>query len=717
MKLKEMLLYSERLFKETGYYYGLKELKLKEEDPLKFERGFARLRGAVVAARETALHISASPIVRNIGELCFALYTPEGDSIVLSTGIIVHVHTMSEAIKWMIRNDYEDDPGINDGDIFSNNDPLIGDVHPTDVHTMIPIFYKGEIVGWAGGVTHEIDIGATTPGHDPIVSTSRFEDGLYLVCEKIGSNHKIHKDHRIRCQKAVRTPLYWDLDEKCRVAGCYIIRDAVLKFIEEEGIDYYKEFIREVIEDGRRIFIQRVKERLVPGRYRAVQFAAIPFKGKHPLKKASKNILMHAPMEIEITKDGRIRLSFDGASKPGPHPFNCSETAMQGGLWVLLSQVITYDGRVNDGSYFAMEYHFPEGSWCNTKDPTASFGTPWMFLIPAYGGLFPCLSRGFFARGYREEVIAGYGPTGSMIAGGGISTILNLYFPVANFELSCVGLGASAVKDGLDWGYAMWNPESDQGDAEIWELLELGLPYLSRRVKPNTAGYGKYRGGSGWECIRVARNVKDFEIYLVSLCHLLGGGIFGGYPLNAGYLLRAHNTNLMEIFEKKMDYPIDDEIPAERKMEKLIKGEVIRNKEGVLFPTEFRDYDLIHYILFGGPGCGDPIEREPERVKEDLDGRIYTKDIAEKVFGVVAHEKDGKFVVNLKETEERRKNIREERRKKSISFEEFKKIEFEKLKSLPEHVKEMFRESFELSPRFKKEFLEFYGLKEDFEIE
>ena len=74
-------------------------LTMQVEDPIRYEKIFSRLRGGMVNARETALNISASPIVKEIGELCFALYTPEGDSIALSTGIIAHVHTMSDAIK------------------------------------------------------------------------------------------------------------------------------------------------------------------------------------------------------------------------------------------------------------------------------------------------------------------------------------------------------------------------------------------------------------------------------------------------------------------------------------------------------------------------------------------------------------------------------------------------------------------------------------------
>ena len=185
-RLDEMLATSERLFSETGHYCGVSELAMMEADPIGYEKLFARLRGGLVSARETALNISASPIVRELGELCFALYTPEGDSIALSTGIIVHVHTMSDAIKFMVRNGWEDNPKIRPGDIFSNNDPVIGDVHNADVQTFVPIFWEDELIAWAGGVTHVLDIGASTPGGVPVGPTNRLDDGIDLPCMKIG---------------------------------------------------------------------------------------------------------------------------------------------------------------------------------------------------------------------------------------------------------------------------------------------------------------------------------------------------------------------------------------------------------------------------------------------------------------------------------------------------------------------------------------------------
>ncbi|MGH2963664.1 MAG: hydantoinase B/oxoprolinase family protein, partial [Solirubrobacterales bacterium] len=203
---RKMLVESERVFAETGRYLGIDELELKSSDPIRFEKLFSRLRGGLVSARETALNISASPIVKEIGELSFALYTPEGDSVALSTGIIVHVHTMSDAIKYMIREGYEENPGIAPGDIFTNNDAMIGDVHNADVQTIVPIFWEEELVGWAAGVTHEIDIGAKTPGSVPVGPISRYEDGIDLPAKKVGSNDELWRDHVLAGAKGTRTP-------------------------------------------------------------------------------------------------------------------------------------------------------------------------------------------------------------------------------------------------------------------------------------------------------------------------------------------------------------------------------------------------------------------------------------------------------------------------------------------------------------------------------
>ena len=131
--------------KETGHYNGLRSLEIKEKDPIFFEKLSARIRATLVNARETAKKIAASPIVEQEGELCFTLYNPAGDSILTSTGIMIHVGTMGAAIKYMIENEWERNPTIQPRDMFTNNDCSIGNVHPCDVATIVPIFYEDSL--------------------------------------------------------------------------------------------------------------------------------------------------------------------------------------------------------------------------------------------------------------------------------------------------------------------------------------------------------------------------------------------------------------------------------------------------------------------------------------------------------------------------------------------------------------------------------------------
>lgn len=721
--LKQMLDDKDKLFEETGKYQGIDKLTLKEEDPFRYERAYASLRGALVSARETALHVAASPIVKEIGELCFGLYTPEGDSIAVSTGILVHIHTMSEAVKFMINNHYEEDPGIHLGDIFLNNDPECGNVHTTDVQTLIPIFWEEELVGWAGGVTHQIDIGGISPGHTLVSCVQRFDDGVYFTCLKIGSNDKIWNDHMQTAKRSVRTPMYWELDEKCRLAGNLMIRDAVIDFIQREGIDYYKRFMREAIEEGRRIMQERVKERLIPGIYRAASFMDLPFKHEAWQPIAKTNKISNQPIEIIVRGDGSLYLSFEGASKWGYNVANCMKGAMEGGQWVLLTQVLIYGDKVNDGAYYAVEKNYPPGTWANPGDPYLSYQAPWGNLIPAYTGMMKCISYGLFSRGYREEVVPGYGFTGDAIQGGGIYSggpLKGERWALSTFEISGQGLGASAVRDGLNHGYAMWNPEADLGDVETWELFQGGVTYIARRIKPNTPGHGKYRGGANYAGVAFISNSETVDFFGAreGMVYHGCGGMHGGYPQATGYRLYAQNTNLEEIFRSQKPYPVGDDDPTNGDFEKLVEGDITRKPNALIYPITLQNFDLIYFPLSGGPGYGDPLERKLEAVEKDLNDGYYSKDIVYNVYGAVADysEESGEWTVDMEQSQERRTELKKEREQESLPFEEFWEKERTKIieDKLSEHVKTMYKESINLSESWGKQFQEFWKLDENF---
>jgi N-methylhydantoinase B/acetone carboxylase alpha subunit len=521
--------------------------------------------------------------------------------------------------------------------------------------------------------------------------------------------------------------MYWELDEKCRLAGDLMIRDAVLDFIEREGIDYYKRFIREAIEEGRRIVLERVKERLIPGRYRAASFFDIPFKNEAWQPTAKVNKVTNSPIEIIVKEDGIFSLTFDGASGPGANPMNCAKGAMEGGQWVLLTQILIYGDKVNDGAYFAVEKDYPPGTWCNPGDPYLSYQSPWGNLIPAYTGMMKCLSYGLFSRGYREEVVPGYGFTGDAIQGGGFYSsgpLKGERWSLSTFEISGQGLGASAVRDGLDWGYAMWNPEADLGDVETWELFQGGIPYLARKVKPNNAGHGKYRGGSNYAGIAIIMNSKEVQFFGARDGLVFHGcaGMHGGYPQPTAYRLYATNTNLKEIFKNQKDYPLGDPDPSNGEFERMLKGNIVRKAQCTIYPIILENYDLVHYCLSGGPGYGDPLERKLESVRKDLNDEIYTSDFVYNIYGVVANydESKSEWMIDENATKTRQEELKKERMEKSLPFDEFWEQEKKKITEdkLSEPVKLMFSESLNLSTKkWGKEFRVFWKLPEDYQME
>ncbi len=715
--LRQMLKESDDIFDRTGHYQGLKDLKIRTGQPILYEKIFSHLRGGLVNARSTALNISASPIVKEIGELSFALYTPEGESVALSTGIIVHVHTMADAIKYMIRNNYEQNPGIAPGHVFCNNNSMIGDVHTADVHTLIPIFWKNELIGWAGGVTHEIDVGGIQPGSMCYGHADRYGDGLLVSAELVGTNDLFHEDYLQRCRDNVRAEMYWVLDEKTRLTGCQLVREQVYRTIEEVGLDTYKAFIREAVEEGRRTLIGKVKQMGFPGEYEAPTFIDLPWKNDetvYPL--ARKDTMMHAPLRMKITGDGHLGLSFDGANQWDYHSFNCAPSPMQGAMWVQLTQTLWNSDKINDGAYYATSIELPKGSWCNPDYDKVSTTLTWFFLIPSFTGFVRSLARSYFARGYLEEISASYPCTWNLLQGGGIN---HFGQPSAftNFEISCQGTGAAYVKDGEATCAAMWNPEGDMGEVETWEHLE-PLLYLGRGRKANTSGAGKYRGGCGAESLRMLFKTESQILFSAGEGHVFSSaGVFGGYPGNSGYRHNVHNSNMKELAANKAPYPTLDGDPENSAISAMVKGDEVFDLNQMTGPHPFGEYDLYASVQRGGPGLGDPLERDPASVAADVNGGELLERFAKPIYGVVLTKgADGRLQADVTATQAERTAMRKRRLERAVDTKDFIARERERVLEGHIHapVRAMYKSSMKLSPRWAAHFRNFWSLADDF---
>ncbi|MFG1344852.1 hydantoinase B/oxoprolinase family protein [Xanthobacter autotrophicus DSM 431] len=709
--------------KASGHYAGLKKLELRESEPILYNKLFSRLRAGVVDARETAKKIAASPIVEQEGELCFTLYNAAGDSLLTSTGIIIHVGTMGAAIKYMIENNWEANPGVRDKDIFCNNDSLIGNVHPCDIHTIVPIFWEGELIGWVGGVTHVIDTGAVGPGSMATGQVQRFGDGYSITCRKVGENDTLFRDWLHESQRMVRTTRYWMLDERTRIAGCHMIRKLVEEVVAEEGIEAYWKFAYEAVEHGRLGLQARIKAMTIPGTYRQVGFVDVPYAHEDvrvPSDFAKLDTIMHAPCEMTIRKDGTWRLDFEGASRWGWHTYNAHQVSFTSGIWVMMTQTLIPSEMINDGAAYGTEFRLPKGTWMNPDDRRVAFSYSWHFLVSAWTALWRGLSRSYFGRGYLEEVNAGNANTSNWLQGGGFNQYDEIH-AVNSFECAANGTGATAVQDGLSHAAAIWNPEGDMGDMEIWELAE-PLVYLGRQIKASSGGSGKYRGGCGFESLRMVWNAKDWTMFFMGNGHISSDwGLMGGYPAASGYRFAAHQTNLKALIAEGKDIPFggdtDPENPTWDRM--LPDAQIKRDKQAITTEEMFSDYDLYLNYMRGGPGFGDPLDREPQAVADDINGGYVLERFAGDVYGVVVRKGEGgQYVVDEAATAAARKQMRSDRLAKSVPVTEWMKGEREKIlaKDAGTQVRQMFAASFKLGPRFEKDFRTFWNLPDSWTL-
>jgi N-methylhydantoinase B/oxoprolinase/acetone carboxylase alpha subunit len=334
-----------------------------------------------------------------------------------------------------------------------------------------------------------------------------------------------------------------------------------------------------------------------------------------------------------------------------------------------------------------------------------------------YNAVYRCMARAFFSRGYVEEILCGYSHNNLLQYGG--TDQYGKPLGGINFEMCASGMGARGIMDGLDTGYSMWNPESDMGNMEIWEL-SFPQVYLGRRITPGSGGCGKYRGGSGFHSTFMLWGSNDIQ---------LGGGgpgrapnncgIFGGYPGTPALrkTVYAHDTNMPDIIKNKLPYP-SYEGDTRRQNVVMLKGDVHVDDTSVLVPMPFKPYDVFVMFWNGGPGYGDPLERRFNLIEGDLNDGHTLDFSARAVYGVEVFKEpeSGAWKVDEVKSQNLRKEIKEKRAKRAVPTRVWLKAERERVlrKDLLEIVLTMYRQSMTISPEWAAEYKKFWDLPEDF---
>ncbi|MDP2719613.1 MAG: hydantoinase B/oxoprolinase family protein [Dehalococcoidia bacterium] len=607
-------------------------------DPVTFEILRHRLFAINDEAAATLRLVSGSPVANEAFDFNTGIMDADGGVCVL--GIYIGIHAISiEDVTRYIAVEYKDNPGIGPDDMFICNDPYLGAMHQSDVVLTAPIHYNGELIAWTGAVIHQVDVGGSVRGSQcSLGAESIFQEAPPMPPLKIIEKGVLRKDIKQEYLRRSRLPDVVELDLRAKIAANNTTKKRILETIKEYGADTVKAAIAAIREYTEMRFRERLKE-LPDGTWR------------HTYCLEYENKVYPCHMSMEKSGD---HLVFDlaGTADQAPAVVNCTYAGAKAGIVVALLQYLCYDMPWSPaGIEKAIEVKSKPGTILSVRWPGGISKSTTGGVQASMQLASVCLGKLLSSsKNYLDRVMAGWV--------GGFGT-LELFgtnqrdepFGSVLLESLVGGSGATAFADGVDTGGMLHSISCCKANAETYEF-RYPFIYIFSRQQTDSGGAGKYRGGMGYSSIYVPHKVEK-----IPWCLLLtfnpenseSSGLMGGYPGGGVVFSFKRNSDILDSFKKGV-------MPGEMTE---IQGKLEKVPPQLI--TEIGPRDVLFRQTAGGGGYGDPLERDPEMVQDDvLNGAVSIK-AAKQLFGVVI---DGKTLkVKAKATDNQRVKIKAVRAK------------------------------------------------------
>jgi N-methylhydantoinase B/oxoprolinase/acetone carboxylase alpha subunit len=674
----------------------MRRTKMAELDPVKYEIFYQRMEKILNEAKEVVRYLSGGMITREAGEVQEAFYLPNGEAALIAAGITMHIMNVTRVIRYMNVNKYHShDIGIYEGDQFINNDAYLGGMHCQDTSVIAPLFYKNRHVGFTAAVSHTTDVGAIESAGTCPSAREAIHDGLHLNAVKLVERGVMRRDVFGMILRAVRDSTYVELDIRARMAGNERAIRGLRELIDDVGIEFFEEASRKLVDDAEAFARDRIKT-LRPGIYRSRAFDDCPVLRKGELEEQ----LAIVQIETEVTEDGDYLVRVPVVSPENRGFNNAYLPAIEATVFYTLLTLLLYDCRWNSGFARAIKIDYVPDKSRLSASPERSVN----YASIGIGNVFCCalmdaLSKALYVSGRYGDVAAGAAGVNSTGAGG-----INQYGRTVVQSITSPGTpggGAVLDHDGSDSSVTMFNPWTYLSDVESEELA-VPIIHLALSHRPDSGGFGKFRGGTGVRNVTMIHNSPSIGItkYGTGNKIPLNQGMFGGYPGSASFYDLITETNIYEAITEGSPIPYNiEEVPRLLG----IKGE---HYTGQTSSTEkiLKSGDIWGCSSHGGgAGLGDPIERDPALIVKDIENKVATLEVAQKVYAVVIDPK--RLVVDHKETERLRGERRKERLAQGIPGIRYLEqlVKKRENKEVPRFILDFLSETEEFCPAFVRE--------------
>ena len=454
----------------------------------------------------------------------------------------------------------------------------------------VPIFHEGEIVGYAANRAHWYDVGGMVPGSISGSSREIYQEGIRIPPIRLGQNDQINRDIMDLILLNVRVPEESRGDALAQLASCRVAGQHFIELIRRYGKKNLLRHFDEVLDSSER-------------RMRSIISGLPRTKVTHEGYMDNDGVSAERQrIRVQITvNEDSLHVDYTGTAPETQGPINVGLALAHCFAFMGVKAALDPSGPINSGCFRPIEVTAPRGTMLNASAPSAAggmaeVGQAAIYTMIALSKLAP------------QHVSAEEGSGANHQNLGGVDMRFDDPHRFIYYDYPSGGGGGRSSKDGLDF---VRNIRSGNVNVQSIEVLENLFPVFFHRheLRQDSGGPGQFRGGMG--AIREYQTPSDGVFSMLSDHAVVPtAGLYGAQPgaLGKWEIIRQGEVN-----------PISPEFGS----------------KSTAFPIQTGD--TIRLSTFGGGGYGDPLEREPSRVREDVvDGKVSVEQ-AREAYGVVLH--------------------------------------------------------------------------------
>ncbi len=390
-----------------------------------------------------------------------AVFGAEGELVANAPHMPVHLGSMDESVKAIIRQNAH----VNPGDVFVLNAPYNGGTHLPDITVCTPVFDTAgkELLFWVASRGHHADVGGVAPGSMSPLATHIEEEGVYIDNLKLVDRGRFLEEEIVRAFTTARYPvrnLTQNMNDlKAQIAANARGQQELEKMVATFGLDVVKAYMGHV-QDNAAEMVRRVLDRLHDSSF------------TYPMDQGCQ-------IQVRISVDKaarRANVDFTGTSPQRGDNFNAPMPVTRAAVLYVFRVMVDDEIPMNAGCLKPIDIVIPPQSMLSPEYPAAVVAGN----VEVSQAVTNCL----------------FGALGAMGASQG--TMNNLTFGDATYqyyETICSGSPAGPGWNGTS-GVHVHMTNSRLTDPEI---LEFRFPVVLEdfHVRRGSGGKGRWSAGDG----------------------------------------------------------------------------------------------------------------------------------------------------------------------------------------------------------------------------